>query len=31
MTQIPWATVALYVAGAVVTSAVVLFAAALSS
>ena len=31
MRQIPWATIVLYVAGAVVTSAVVLFAAALSS
>ena len=31
MTQIPWATVALYVAGAVGTGAVALFAAARSS
>jgi hypothetical protein len=31
MPQIPWATIVLYVVGAAVTSAVVLFAAVLSS
>jgi hypothetical protein len=31
MPQIPWATIVLCIAGAVVTSAVVLFAATLSS
>jgi hypothetical protein len=31
MPRIPWATIVLYLAGAAVTSVVVLFAAALSS